>query len=304
MKPSRTRAWVITAMVTAFVAYALLLWQGPWWLDGARLRGQTLQPATAMVVTGFRTALVALGAGALAGAGLYYTDRTLRHTRTRDQEQAEIARDGQVTAHYVEAIKLLASERTVERLGGIYALERIMRDSAKDHLSVVEVLAAFVRDKAPSPTGSEPAPAQPLDESVQAALTVIGRRPQAEEPFRLDLRRTDLRGADLRYARLSRARLAGARLSGADLIGARLEDAWLRGTHLDNTWLDRADLSGTFLRDADLRGASLKDTRFDDTRLFAADLSTALHLTAQQLERAVLDSGTKLPPSLGSQHGS
>lgn len=246
MKRSRTLALVLLA--AAFVGYALLLWKGPWWLDGDRLRRQNLQPADGVVITGFRTSLVALGAGVVAGAGLYYTDRTMRHTRDRDREQAEIARDGQVTARYVEAIKLLASERAVERLGGIYALERIMRDSAKDHLTVVEVLAAFVRDQVSVSPDTELSPAADLEESVQAALTVLGRRPLLEEPFRIDLRRTDLRGADLQGARLERVRLAGARLQGANLIGAHLQEAWLREIQLGDAWLDGAHFEGAFLR--------------------------------------------------------
>ena len=32
------------------------------------------------------------------------------------------------------------------RIGGIYALERIARDSAKDHPTVMEVLTAFIRE--------------------------------------------------------------------------------------------------------------------------------------------------------------
>ncbi|MCL6293174.1 pentapeptide repeat-containing protein [Streptomyces sp. 43Y-GA-1] len=300
MKQSWTRALVLALLAATFVGYALLLWQGPWWLDGDRLRRRDLQPADGVVITGFRTTLVALGAGAVAGAGLFYTDRTLRHTRDRDREQAQIARDGQVTAHYVEAIKLLASERTVERLGGIYALERIMRDSAKDHLTVVEVLAAFVRDQVPVAPGTELAPAELMDESVQAALTVLGRRPPLEELFRIDLRRTDLRGADLQGARLERVRLAGARLEGANLIDAHLEKAWLRETQLSGVWLDRAHLEGAYLRGADLRGASLKETHLKGTRLFNADLSTAVGLTPDQAGEAMLDVETKLPPAVES----
>ncbi|MFC0844427.1 pentapeptide repeat-containing protein [Streptomyces noboritoensis] len=298
MRRSRARALVLALLAAAFVGYALLLWQGPWWLDGDRLRPRDLQPADGVVITGFRTTLVALGAGAVAGAGLYYTDRTLRHTRDRDREQAEIARDGQVTGRYVEAIKLLASERTVERLGGIYALERIMRDSAKDHLTVVEVLAAFVRDQVTVSPDTELAPKRLPEESVQAALTVLGRRPPLEEPFRIDLRRTDLRGADLQDARLEGIRLGGAHLERANLIGAHLEDAWLRDTFLGGAWLDRAHLEGAVLRGSDLRGASLKQTHLAGARLVDADLSTAVGLTPDQVAEAVLEAGTKLPPAV------
>jgi hypothetical protein len=35
------------------------------------------------------------------------------------------------------------------RLGGSYALERIARDSARDHPTVMEVLSAYVHEHAP-----------------------------------------------------------------------------------------------------------------------------------------------------------
>ncbi|MGO4753345.1 pentapeptide repeat-containing protein, partial [Streptomyces sp. 2MCAF27] len=79
----------------------------------------------------------------MASLGLYYTDRNFRHTQEKDREQAELTREGQVTERYVSAIKLLASEKITERLGGIYALERIMHDSGKDQFSVTKVLASF-----------------------------------------------------------------------------------------------------------------------------------------------------------------
>ncbi|WP_078969972.1 pentapeptide repeat-containing protein [Streptomyces natalensis] len=71
-------------------------------------------------------------------------------------------------------------------------------------------------------------------EPVQAALTVLGRRPRdRDEPFVLQLHRTDLRGAILADAHLEAASLAHARLEGAILIGARLDGAYLGGAHLE-----------------------------------------------------------------------
>ncbi|MGP9022806.1 pentapeptide repeat-containing protein [Streptomyces sp. BR1] len=76
------------------------------------------------------------------------------------------------------------------------------------------------RRRLPDPSAAVGPPA-PQDH-VQAAITVLGRRPVRTEPFRIDLRDTDLRGLDLQGARLERARLAGARLDEADLSHARL----------------------------------------------------------------------------------
>ncbi|WND32918.1 hypothetical protein RI578_00720 [Streptomyces sp. BB1-1-1] len=169
MKPQTRRLGLAVVGVVAALAYALLMWRGPWWADGPHLRKEDLQPADGVIITGFRPMLVALGAGAVAALGLYYTHRTHRHAeklyehsqeqfahvREKDREQATLTREGQVTERYVEAIKLLGSGNLHERLGGIYSLKRIMNDSERDHRAVVEVLSAFVRTLARS--GSRPA---------------------------------------------------------------------------------------------------------------------------------------------------
>ena len=51
-----------------------------------------------------------------------------------------------MTDRYTRAIKQLGSDKLDVRIGGIYALERIARDSARDHTTVMEVLAAFIRE--------------------------------------------------------------------------------------------------------------------------------------------------------------
>ena len=60
--------------------------------------------------------------------------------RTLSDEQ------GQVTDRYTKAIEQLGSDKLDVRIGGIYALERIARDSARDHPTVMEVLTAFIRE--------------------------------------------------------------------------------------------------------------------------------------------------------------
>lgn len=199
------KLWGWGAALAGAVGFFLLLVHGPWWFEGGQLRRTNLQPADGLIITGFRTTLVALAAGAIAALALYYTHRNhklaqrqyqqtqeqFEHIREKDQQEAALTREGQVTERYVGAVKLLASDELTERLGGIYALERIMRDSEKDHATVVEVLAAFVRQHAPALMSRERAaddeedaevredsPRSPA-EDVQAVLTVLGRRRQA-----------------------------------------------------------------------------------------------------------------------------
>src|SRR4030095_3240581 len=75
-----------------------------------------------------------LGGAALL-VGLYFTSQTLRTTQ-----------EGQITDRFTKAITQLGDTSLAVRLGGIYAFERITKDSPPDHWSVMEVLTAFVRE--------------------------------------------------------------------------------------------------------------------------------------------------------------
>jgi len=118
-----------------------------------------------------------------------------------------------------------------------------------------------------------------------------------------DLRRTDLRRADLSGSNLSQANLSEARLGRADLTRAVLIEADLIGADLSRAVLDRAAVIGTYLLGANLRGADLNvtDLRGADLRgadLRGADLTHSFFLIQAQIETALGDLDTKLPPSL------
>ena len=58
----------------------------------------------------------------------------------------EVSVEGQITERFTKAVEQLGSDNTAISLGGIYALERIAKDSEKDHWPVMEVLTAYVRE--------------------------------------------------------------------------------------------------------------------------------------------------------------
>ncbi len=125
------------------------------------------------------------------------------------------------------------------RIGGLLSLERIAQDSTRydkgrDHVRVMEILCAYVREnaKAPSlaPDNDQDGPFFPRSD-VQMAIDVIKRRADAQvaietsQKYRLDLRRTDFRGTDLsrgrfRGALLAECRFEFSRMRGADFSGA------------------------------------------------------------------------------------
>jgi hypothetical protein len=271
------------AVVVLFVAYALLLGRGAAWLDGSTLHGLTPSQRASEVDT-MRGYLIQVGAGVIAAGALLYTALNF-----------QLSREGHVTDRYTKAIEQLGSDRLDVRLGAIYALERIMIDSARDHPTIVEVLAAFVREHAsaaaPStdPGSSAQAEERPRPATdTQAALTVLGRRPAG----RTERGPVNLADANLTGANLTGASLIGAHLPGARLPGASLAKANLTGANLTGTNLSRANLSRANLIDASLFAANLAYADLAEANLTRAELVDA-NLTGVDLPKVALSAEQK-----------
>ncbi|MEV7419592.1 pentapeptide repeat-containing protein [Streptomyces sp. NPDC089919] len=210
--------------------------------------------------TGSRVSLLLLSLPGLAAvAALLFTWQQLGQS----DRQLRINEQGQITTRYNAAISNLGAESMDVRLGGIYALERIMRDSPPDHGTVVSVLSAYVRRHAPLPATSGP----PAD--VHAAMNVLVRRPAAADAgLEIDLSHTNLRGWKPAYSTGGESiHLNGALLTGSDLSGADLGAAELDGARLNEANLTGAKLISAHLDHADLLSAQLTGARFDDAHL-------------------------------------
>jgi hypothetical protein len=219
-------------------------------------------------VNGLRTTLAGVLGGLAVVAGAVVGVLNLVFTQ-RVQWRA------QVTERFTRAIDQLGSEKLDVRIGAVYALEQIARDSAELHWPIMEVLTAYLREHA--------APGSDVEKSAdtekrppadhQAIATVIGRRRSERDPaeHQLDLRGTTLPGVEWSGADLVRAILHGAHLEGAILVGARLERAIFRGAHLE-----RAILAEACLERANLIGAHLERRRAPgNPRRSAIDSSTS-----------------------------
>ena len=168
---------------------------------------------------------------------------------------------------------LLASSQLEVRLGGVYALERLARESERDHGPIMEVLAATLRDRAAWLPGETVAAHLPAD--LQAIATVIGRRHAAFDPSEGHI--------DLHATALARVYWPGANLAGAFLYQSNLQGAILQGANLRGARLWNADLTDATLESAQLQGA---------------DFTGVSGLTAPQLKGAQCDSATKFPQHL------
>jgi hypothetical protein len=284
---------MIPVVVASVIAIVLLL---PLLIVGLRklpLAAKDQLDAEAAI----RAALIQILGGFVLAAGLYFTARGF-----------QLAREGHITDRYSKAIEQLGNGNADVRIGGIYALERIARDSSVDRETVIDVLATFIREH--TRTGPPTPSTEKIGADVQAALTVIARRPEVEkETKRLDLYHSGLNDADLAsgdfrnamfdYSRLDGASFAGAKLNGADLSfckasGAAFTNSRARGAHFVNAeythgWFLAADLT-----DSDFYGCNLNGSDFGRRYIERGDppMPPAL-LTRVRLTKAKL-SGTNL----------
>lgn len=130
-----------------------------------------------------------------------------------------------------------------------------------------------------------------LSEAVLVHANLIGADLVNANLREANLMRAYLRVAALSGANLSKAHLSYANLSGAHLNDANLSEAQMRSTDLRETDLERADLSGAVLILADLSGANLSYANLSGTTFVLVN-----GLTIEQLESAIIDKNTKLPP--------
>lgn len=249
--------------------------------------------------------LVQAAGGVLLFVTAYVSWQNLKAT----QRNVLVAEEKQVTERFTQAINQLGNEGNITvRLGGIYALERISKDSPKDHWTIMEVLTSFIQEKSPLPKSAKPMEQQSagtenpseveeqlpekVTKDVQAALTVIGRRDAKNDPKKtnrkIDLSRTFLVKANLIAANLSGADLSGATLSGgADLSEANLSGATLIVADLSRSCLIAADLTRTNFSGADLTRATLSGADLTLANLSGADLIET-DLTLADLSKANL----------------
>ena len=202
------------------------------------------------------------------------------------------------------------------RIGAIYQLERIAHNQAhsgtdqgaRDHIRIMEILCAYIRQNAPArsavdlnmadwPDYPENPTAEDLEErarwrkarraelkskisqlcanhkprtDIQTALSVIGRRDASQ----IAIERRAIRPGQEKGYRL-------------DLRGTCLQAADLAHLDLDLADLSEARLEGAILYEARLEGADLSEARLEGANLYRARLERAHHSEAR-LEGAIL----------------
>ncbi|AUT02351.1 hypothetical protein CLI64_19235 [Nostoc sp. CENA543] len=181
------------------------------------------------------------------------------------KRNVSIAEEKQITERFSKAIEQLESENTHVRIGAIYSLERIAKDSNKDYWQIIEILTTYVRKESHNKPKSSN---YSITATIEAAVNILNRRAlifKKGDKYSLDLSGSNLEGLNLKKVTLKRVNL-----SGACLQNVNFEDAELQEANLEN-----ANLSGAILKNAKLNKVNLRKAKLFNTNLEGADLSGA-----------------------------
>ncbi|EBA03746.1 Pentapeptide repeat [Rhodobacterales bacterium HTCC2150] len=201
------------------------------------------------------------------------------------------------------------------RIGAIFALERISQDSLRDHVQIMEILTAYIRENTRDLGFTE----QQLDEmrhkelespfkpgiyitislrdrlpnpstDIQAAMSVIGRRSKRQINYEKQDRRHNAQRYHLNLSdcNLFKIDLTDMNFERADFSGSNLSFAGLLRTNLQKSIFERTRLTETFMISAQLNEASFSSLFLKGTYLENADLQGA------QLSRLHVDEQTQL----------
>lgn len=239
-----------------------------------------------------KTILQTIG-GMVVAFGLYLTWRRIRAT----EGQLRVSEDGMITERFAKAVEQLESEKIAVVLGGIYSLERIARDSPKDHQTVMQVLMAYLRDRSDELTTAAVA-SQPGENNIdihtdlirfsklppikpsaiiQAVLSILGSRDiKSENSFQVDLQGTDLRYfSNTKFLHFPRASFLGADLSHVQLTVCNMHKAKLTYANLSHAQLCGSDLSFAEMSYCNLLGTNLLNANLVNATLNGANLKGA-----------------------------
>jgi uncharacterized protein YjbI with pentapeptide repeats len=254
-----------------------------------------------------RTTLVQALGGLFFFSTAYFTwrnlqiaEENLKVTEKNFNQNIKVAEDKQITESFAKAVELLGSEIIHVRIGGIYALERIAKDSNKDFWQIIEILTAYIREKSPYDPYKKIIYLDILQD-VKIAVTVIIRMTKDfpfDDEYCLDLSRTNLsrlilRDANLEYAKFEEANLSFANLQNARLNNAKLQRANLQNACLKKAILIKANLDSelnynepeeyqlkTDLLESNLEGANLEGANLESVNLSGANLSYSILIEA------------------------
>jgi uncharacterized protein YjbI with pentapeptide repeats len=334
--PDGVRAWITVAaivgccsLVACIFIISFLLVRLGW--EAVTNSSETYQETTKNFLLAFASAF---------GAPFLVWRTWVAHQQARAaSEQARVALESHLTGIFVKSVELMGLVRdsrdpmspkvsvapNVEaRLGALYSLERLLSESEKDQRSILETLCAYVRENStfevPDDEGEAQEflrgnlPPKPLRRAdVQAAITIVGRRPEAvrarasREGWRLDFRNSNLTSYDFSRLNYDRADFGNSFVNGAKMARGSFMDCIFVKTFMRSCKMTGACFRSSLFDSCDLTNAEIDSTHFRKAKFVMTDLRrakvTSLGLEGADLEGAFWDIRLKMALEAATKTG-
>ena len=267
----------------------------------------------------------------VGGIVLIWQVRISNRRATALEKTAALGEKGNITERFKSAIEHLGGASESVRMGGIYALYHVARESGEYAETVCKILCAHAKAVTTSPGyAGEEKPTTEIAAILDVLFPVIA---SGEEMFgKPDISNwhlqganvysrimmkiqgvqvnlsgaimvgANLSGANMREANLSKVSMDEANLSGANMHEANLSEAHTSRANLSGAYISLANLSGAFMCEADLtkarmqladmRGANLSGANLSAANMIEANLSQALMSGAQVTAEQLLEAKT------------
>ena len=259
---------------------------------------------------------------AAGGIVLIWQVRIANRRATALERTAALGEKGNITERFKNAIEHLGNPSESIRMGGIYGLYHVVRESRGYTDTVLKILCAHAKSIMAEPGYTEKEkpsneiaaildvlfPVIPDDENHKIEVlfekvNISGWHLRGAELSSRNMKSIDGEKVNLSKATLSKANLSGVHLSWADLSGAHmpeadlsraklpmgnLSNAILFNANLSNATLGAADLSNANLCKGDLSGAYLSGAKWVEANLAEANLSNARVIAGRLLQAKTL----------------
>ncbi|MGC1496489.1 MAG: pentapeptide repeat-containing protein [Sulfitobacter sp.] len=229
------------------------------------------------------------------------------------QKQVNVAEQGMITDRINKAVEGLGAEKLVKnkssettepnlevRIGAIYALERIARDSPRDHIPISQIFCAYIRHNNASL-------GQKTRADVQIAVDVISRRSlemlnyERDHNYQLDLSGCQFRGMTINSAifenadfsetvwagcSLSNSNFTNAKLENCHFIESKIEDSIFHGAEMSGFKIEGCTLERNSFKKGTLNGMQVISSTFVSVSFNSSDLHNA-YFAETSLSRCV-----------------
>ena len=247
----------------------------------------------------------------VGGIVLIWQVRIANRRATALERTAALGEKGNITERFKNAIEHLGSDSESIRMGGIYGLYHVARESREYADTVLKIICVHVKSIM---AASEYVKKEEPSNEIAAILDILfpidfSDGEQDDRLFaRVEISNWHLHGADFIYRNMRDVMGTRVNLSSANLWRARLSNVLFSMTDLSEADLSEADLSGADLSGADLSaanlskanlsGANLEEANLEEANLSKADLSKA-NLDRADLSKANLDKADLSRANLG-----